>query len=92
MAKNANTEVVVADAAATVTAQVTAPAEAETQGTEVPAAEPVEQWRDKHYTSRVLVLPSGEVARVAAGVVTVTTDEVRAYLQAQSDAFEQIEG
>ncbi|MGP3789421.1 hypothetical protein [Pseudomonas sp. B392_1p] len=56
----------------------------------VPALAPVAVFRDKAYTSRTLVLPSGETTKVTAGRITATSPELRSYLDKHSE-FERIE-
>lgn len=68
------------------TSETPAPADA------VPEAPTGEQWRDKHYTSRVLVISDTRTARVVAGHVSVEQgdEELQAFLQKHAD-FERVE-
>lgn len=54
------------------------------------ASAPVGQYRDKAYTSRTLVLPSGYTAKVMAGRITAASLELRSYLDKHPE-FERIE-
>lgn len=56
-----------------------------------PATAPALTYRDKAYTSRTLVLPGGQTAKVAAGRVAADTPALRAYLDKHPD-FERVEG
>ena len=52
-------------------------------------ADPVRAFRDKVYTSRTLILPSGAALPVAKGRVNATTDDQLQYLSTHPD-FERL--
>ncbi|MED5608492.1 hypothetical protein VV867_12425 [Pseudomonas sp. JH-2] len=55
-----------------------------------PSADGAVVYRDKCFLSRVLVLPSGEVARVERSQVAATSEALREYLAQHAD-FEPLE-
>ena len=54
-----------------------------------PVVDPFRTFRDKVYTSRTLILPSGEALPVAKGRVTATTEDQLQYLSTHPD-FERL--
>ncbi|TWR83887.1 hypothetical protein [Pseudomonas saxonica] len=54
-----------------------------------PVMDPVRTFRDKVYTSRTLILPSGEVLPVAKGRVHAADDQQFQYLSTHPD-FERL--
>lgn len=55
------------------------------------APAPTMIYRDKAYTSRTLVLPGGQTAKVVAGRIAADTPALRALLDKHPD-FERVEG
>jgi hypothetical protein len=53
------------------------------------AAAPAPVFRDRKFTSRILILPEGRTAKVIAGTIVATTDELLAVLDQHED-FERI--